>query len=354
MALGVLAEALEIAHHVERVKIAVLPGGYDAEIIEHRLQLLCIPDHARHGIGLTGGQLELLGELRIRSRRCPEVGISGKIRCEHGANLLQKRPARNRAGLTGGEVGGLHRENDGAIHLSLIDPEKLTPESASRIARESESGQSAAIMIGGSTLASTTHLDDTIRAVKSAVDIPVILFPNNITGISKYADALWFMSLLNSLDPYFITGAQALGAPLVKKFSLEAIPLGYIVVGQGATVGIIGRASPIPYNKPELAAAHALAAKYLGMRFVYLEAGSGAKKPVPNEMIKMVKDVIGPPLIVGGGIKAGEQAREKVMAGADIIVTGNILEEEGVKGKVKELVKHMNWHPRVQKRTSPE
>ncbi len=241
-------------------------------------------------------------------------------------------------------------QRDGAIHLTLIDPEKQSLGSASRIARESESGQSAAIMIGGSTLASTAHLDDTIKAVKSAVRIPVILFPNNITGISQYADALWFMSLLNSLDPYFITGAQALGAPLVKKFSLEAIPLGYIIVGQGATVGIIGRASPIPSDKPELAVAHALAAKYLGMRFVYLEAGSGAKKPVPNMMIRMVKDVVGLPLIVGGGIKTGEQAKEKVRAGADIIVTGNILEEFGTKGKVEELVKQVKWHQRAPKR----
>jgi len=158
------------------------------------------------------------------------------------------------------------------------------------------------------------------------------------------------MSLLNSLDPYFITGAQVLGAPLVKKFGLEAIPLGYIVVGQGATVGIIGRASPIPYDKPELAAAHALAAQYLGMRFVYLEAGSGAKQPVPNEMIRTVKDVVSVPLVVGGGIRSGEQVKEKVNAGADIIVTGNVVEESEAKDKVEELVKQVKWYRRAMKR----
>lgn len=238
---------------------------------------------------------------------------------------------------------------DGAIHITLIDPEKLSLESASRIAREAASGQTAAIMVGGSTLVSTPHLDDTIRAIKKTVSIPVILFPNNVTGISKYADAIWFMSLLNSLDPYFIVGAQVLAAPLVKKFGLEAIPLGYIIVGQGATVGIIGRASPIPYDKPELAAAHALAAQYLGMRFVYLEAGSGAKQPVPNEMVRIVRKLVSIPLIVGGGIKNGGQVKEKVDAGADVIVTGNVVEGGETRGKVKELVKHVKWYRRAMK-----
>ncbi len=167
----------------------------------------------------------------------------------------------------------------------------------------------------------------------------MILFPSNITGISRYADAVWFMSLVNSLDPYFIMGAQVLGAPLVKKYELEAIPLGYIVVGEGGAVGVVGRAQPIPYQKPELATAHALAAQYLGMRFVYLEAGSGAKHPVPPEMIRIVKSSIEVPLVVGGGIKTGEGAKGAVVAGADIIVTGNITEESSVRDKVDELVK---------------
>ncbi len=229
-------------------------------------------------------------------------------------------------------------KEDGAIHLTLIDPEKATPQLASKIASEAESCQTAAIMVGGSTLASTSHLDLVLKAVKKAVNIPVILFPNNVTGISQYADAVWFMSLLNSSDPFFLVGAQVLGAPLIKKFGLEPIPLGYIVVGEGGSVGVIGRVSPIPYDKPELAAAHALAAQYFGMRFVYLEAGSGAKQSVPSNMIKMVKEVIDVPLIVGGGIRKGEQAREIVGAGADIIVTGNVVEESEAKNVILELV----------------
>jgi phosphoglycerol geranylgeranyltransferase len=167
----------------------------------------------------------------------------------------------------------------------------------------------------------------------------MILFPNNVTGISRHADAIWFMSLLNSVDPYFLMGAQVLGAPIVKKYRLEPIPLGYIIVGEGGTAGVVGKAIPVPYNKPELAAAHALAGQYLGMHFVYLEAGSGAKKPVPSEMIRAVKHYIDVPLIIGGGIKSRRQALVAASAGADIIVTGNIVENTAVRSKVSEIIK---------------
>ncbi|MDH5447522.1 MAG: geranylgeranylglyceryl/heptaprenylglyceryl phosphate synthase [Candidatus Bathyarchaeota archaeon] len=227
---------------------------------------------------------------------------------------------------------------EGAIHLTLVDPEKATSSLASRLAKRVESYKTAAIMVGGSTSTSTTHLNSIIKAIKRTVKIPVILFPNNVTGISKYADAIWFMSLLNSVDPYFLIGAQVLGAPMVKKYGLEALPLGYIIVGEGGTAGIVGRAIPIPYTKPELAAVHALAAQYFGMRFVYLEAGSGATQPVPSTMIKAVKHVTNIPLIVGGGIRSSKQAKTAVAAGADIVVTGNIIEETGAKNKFKKLV----------------
>ena len=232
-------------------------------------------------------------------------------------------------------------QNEGAIHITLIDPEKITPKNAILTSNKSESCGSSAIMIGGTTLVSSNLLDNITKAVKSSVKIPVILFPNNITGISEHADAIWFMSLLNSADPYFIAGAQVLAAPLIKKLGLEAIPLGYIIVGEGGSAGVIGKAWPIPYNKPELAVAHALAAQFLGMRFVYLEAGSGVSQPVPVEMIKMVRKAVDIILIVGGGIRSREQAEKAVRAGADIIVTGSIIEdssEEEVKSKLAEII----------------
>jgi phosphoglycerol geranylgeranyltransferase len=227
---------------------------------------------------------------------------------------------------------------EGSIHLALIDPEKVTAQDASRIAENSKNSGTAAIMIGGSTFISQAHLDDVVKAIKSRVTLPTILFPNNVTGISSHADAIWFMSLLNSVDPYFLIGAQILGAPLVKKYHLEPLSMGYIIVGDGGTAGIVGKAISVPYNKPELAAAHALAGQYLGMRFIYLEGGSGAKDPVPSEMIHAVKHVLEIPLIVGGGIRSKEQAIAAVSAGADIIVTGNVCESSDSRQKVAEII----------------
>jgi phosphoglycerol geranylgeranyltransferase len=229
-------------------------------------------------------------------------------------------------------------KTDGSIHLTLIDPEKVTAADATKIAENSKNSGTAAIMIGGSTFLSQEHLDNVIKAIKSAVDIPTILFPNNVTGISSYADAIWFMSLLNSVDPYFLIGAQILGAPLVKKFGLEPLSMGYVIVGEGGTAGIVGKAISVPYNKPELAAAHALAGQYLGMRFIYLEGGSGAANPVPPEMIRAVKSVLDIPLIVGGGIRSKEQALAAASAGADIIVTGNVTESNDAEQRVSEII----------------
>lgn len=229
-------------------------------------------------------------------------------------------------------------KTDGAIHLTLVDPEKVTCQQASRIVENSYSSGTSAIMIGGSTFVSQTHLDDVVKAIKDAVKIPAILFPNNVTGISQQADAIWFMSLLNSTDTYFVIGAHVLGAPLVKKFGLEPISMGYVIVGEGGTAGIMGKAIPVPYNKPELAAAHALAGQYLGMHFIYLEGGSGAKKPVPPEMIRAVRQYVDLPVVVGGGIRNKGQAIAAVSAGADAIVTGNLTESNDAAQKISEIV----------------
>ena len=227
---------------------------------------------------------------------------------------------------------------EGSIHITLIDPEKMNPSQASKVAQNSKINGTSAMMIGGSTFVSQAHLDDVIKAIKHVVKIPIILFPNNITGISRYADAIWFMSLLNSVDPYFLIGAQILAAPLVKKYDLEPISMGYVIVGEGGTAGIVGKAIAVPYQKPELAAAHALAGQYLGMHFIYLEGGSGAKNPVPPDMVRMVKQSIDVPLIVGGGIRTKEQALAAASAGADIIVTGNVIESAGGKQRVSEII----------------
>ena len=229
----------------------------------------------------------------------------------------------------------------GSIFIPLIDPEEVTPDSASLIAEEGEKAGASAIMVGGSTLVSPDSLDSVVKAIKESVNIPVILFPNNVTGISRYADAIWFMSLLNSADPYFIIGAQVLAAPLIRKLCIEPIPLGYLILGEGGAAAVIGKACPIPYNKFGLAVAHALAARFLGMRFIYLEGGSGVNKPVPSQTVRMVKNAVKLPLLVGGGIRTGSQAKEIVHAGADIIVTSTALEHSdpsSLRLKIKEIV----------------
>lgn len=226
---------------------------------------------------------------------------------------------------------------EGSIHITLVDPEKVTPAQASRMVENSKESGTSAVMVGGSTSVSQTHLDEVVQAIKNA-EIPTILFPNNITSISPYADAIWFMSLLNSLDPYFVIGAQILGAPLVEKYALEPISMGYIIVGEGGTAGIVGKAIPVPYNKPELAVAHALAGQYLGMHFLYLEGGSGAKNPVPPEMIRAVRQHIDIPLVVGGGVRNREQSFAAASAGANVIVTGNVIETGNAKEKISEII----------------
>lgn len=218
------------------------------------------------------------------------------------------------------------REN-GAIHMTLLDPQKIGPERCAEIAAEAEKGGTSAIMVGGSTLASRNDLDEGVSLIKEAVKIPVVLFPNDVGSISRHADAIWFMSLLNSRLTYYVIDAQAMSIYTIKSYGLETLPLGYIVIGPGGTVGFIGQARSIPYDRPELAMAYALAGQTLGMRYIYLEAGSGAKTPVPPAMIKLVKSQLSVPLIVGGGIREGGAAGAAVEAGADIVVTGNMVEE---------------------------
>lgn len=215
------------------------------------------------------------------------------------------------------------------LHFALIDPDDADPESIPTIATQIEKAGSDAIMVGGSTSAVGTQNDIIIKAIKKGTSLPVIIFPGGSSAVSPYADAIFFMSILNSRNPYFITKAQALGAKSVKMYQLEAIPMGYIIVEPGETVGWVGEADCIPRNKPQIAAAYALAAQYLGMKLVYLEAGSGAESPVPPDMVGLVHHLVDIPVVVGGGIRSPEHAVGLVAAGADIIVTGTILEKSG-------------------------
>ena len=227
------------------------------------------------------------------------------------------------------------------IHLTLLDPEEQTPEEALAISKAAVAGGSDGIMLGGSTT-DATELDATAKILQENLDVPIVLFPGNITGVSQYADAIFFMSLLNSTNPYWIIGAQALGAPVIKKMGIETIPMGYLVVEPGGTVGWVGDAKLIPRKKADLAAAYAMAAEFLGMRLIYLEAGSGADQHVDPKMIGMVKKTTEAMLIVGGGIRSGDDAHAVVSAGADIVVTGTVVEDSNnVEEKISEIVAGM-------------
>ena len=227
----------------------------------------------------------------------------------------------------------------GCAHLTLIDPDSQRPEVAGSMAKAAAEGGTDAIMVGGSVGASGLVLKETVDEIKLRTDLPVILFASSSAGLCENADAVFFMSLLNSRSTGYLIENQALGAPMVFRYGLEPIPMAYIIVEPGGTVGWVGDARMIPRKKPEIAVAYALAGKYLGMRLVYLEAGSGADSPVPVQMVGAVKRAIGDALlIVGGGIRNGESAAEAVRAGADMIVTGTAVENcEDIASFIREV-----------------
>ena len=226
---------------------------------------------------------------------------------------------------------------DHKMHFTLIDPDEQSPEEAAKMAQAAEKANSDGILVGGS-ITDQDDLNLTVKAIKENTDLPVVLFPGNISGVSKFADAILFMSLLNSTNPYWITGAQALSAPSIKKMGIETIPMGYLIIEPGGTVGWVGDAKPIPRKKSDLALAYSMAAEFLGMRVIYLEAGSGADSYIPLDFIMKVKKLTNLILIVGGGIRTAQDAKEVSQAGADIVITGTVVEEtEDAYEKIKEL-----------------
>jgi len=208
----------------------------------------------------------------------------------------------------------------------LLDPDDFAPKQAAGIAKQAQAAGVDALLIGGS-LINTSHFDAFVQAIKNAVTIPVILFPGDSTQLSRHADAVLFLSLISGRNPVNLIGEHVKAAPLIKESGIETISTGYMLVESGAVTSVefMSNTRPLPRNKPMIAAAHALAAQYMGMSMVYLEAGSGAPNPVPDAMIQKVRSCIDIPLIVGGGIRDAATATAKVSSGADIIVTGNLL-----------------------------
>jgi len=226
-----------------------------------------------------------------------------------------------------------------ALLFVLIDSEVSNLKSSKKLAKDVEKIGASAILVGGSSATDQIEMAQVVKGIKQGIKIPIILFPGNVTGVVPDADAILFSSLMNSENPYFITQAQALGAPSVLKFGLEPLPTAYLVIGDGTSAWFVGSARGIPFEKPKIAAAYALAAQFLGMRFVYLEAGSGAKSTVTPDMVKTVRKAFNGFLIVGGGIKEVKTAKELVKAGADALVIGTFLEKGGSIKKLTEIAK---------------
>lgn len=211
----------------------------------------------------------------------------------------------------------------------LIDPDKVTHESLLQTVDLSVKAEVDYIFLGGSLLLNDV-LDECVEGIKNNCKIPVILFPGSVTQINNKADAIFLLSLISGRNPELLIGQHVIAAPILKESGLEVLPTGYILIdgGRGTTVSYISNTTPIPADKNDIAMSTAMAGEMLGLKLVFMDAGSGANHPVRSSMIKKVSENISVPLIVGGGIVTPEKALESCKAGADIIVVGNAIEKD--------------------------
>jgi putative glycerol-1-phosphate prenyltransferase len=209
----------------------------------------------------------------------------------------------------------------------LIDPDRNTPDSLEQILNNSNQYGVDYIFVGGSLLVGS--ISETISLIKGLTHIPVLIFPGNVIQISDKADGILFLSLISGRNPEYLIGQHVISAHTLKKSGLEIIPTAYILIENGRTTSVeyISNTVPIPADKPEIVVATALAGEMLGMKLIYLEAGSGAAKSVALGIISEVKKNTGIPLIVGGGIRNGEDAGKIFASGADLVVVGSAIEE---------------------------
>jgi phosphoglycerol geranylgeranyltransferase len=211
----------------------------------------------------------------------------------------------------------------------LIDPDKVNHGQLDELVKLGEDAGVDYFFLGGSLVISN-HLDDCVQHIKSQSRIPVILFPGSPSQLSKYADGLLYLSLISGRNPELLIGQHVISAPAVKQSGIEIMPTGYMVIDGGAptTVSYISNAAPIPSDKNEIAMCTAMAGEMLGMKLIYMDAGSGARIPISESMINKVASVIEAPLIIGGGITEPEKAYLNCKAGADVIVVGNAIEKD--------------------------
>ena len=223
----------------------------------------------------------------------------------------------------------------------LLDPDKLGTGGLASHIRKLDAAKPDFFFVGGSLITGNSfHI--LVEAIRRNSEIPIVLFPGSNLYIHSDADGILLLSLISGRNPEFLIGQHVVAAPVLKNSGLEILPTAYMLVdgGKPTTVSYISNTQPIPADKPEIAACTAMAGEMLGLRLLYLDAGSGALNPVPAAMISAVKESTALPLLVGGGIRSAELAKQAWQAGADCLVIGNALETDA--GLLEEITRVRN------------
>ncbi|MEX0602603.1 MAG: geranylgeranylglyceryl/heptaprenylglyceryl phosphate synthase [Bacteroidota bacterium] len=230
------------------------------------------------------------------------------------------------------------RKERGAGFLVLIDPDKTHPDSLPRFV-ESATGVGVDGFLVGGSLMLRDGFDRHLAIIKDHTDVPVIIFPGSLFQVSPEADAILFLVLISGRNPEHLIGNQVMAAPIIRHLGLEAISTGYMLIGTGTTTAAeyMSNTRPIPHDKPDIAVAHGIAAETIGMKCLYLDAGSGAAQSIPDPMIQALARHSSLPIIVGGGIRTPEDARRKVVAGASFVVAGTVMEKDGQTSLLREF-----------------
>ncbi|MDP2885016.1 MAG: geranylgeranylglyceryl/heptaprenylglyceryl phosphate synthase [Ignavibacteria bacterium] len=242
------------------------------------------------------------------------------------------------------------RQERGAGYFVLLDPDKNDLGSLPSFIREATLAGADGFLVGGSLML-TNDFEDHLRTVKQNTSVPVIIFPGSIMQVSPLADAILFLILISGRNPDYLIGNQVIAAPIIRRSGLEALSTGYMLIEAGNTTSaeFMSNTKPIPRDKPDIALAHALAAELIGMKLVYLDAGSGARESVSDDMLRTIAQRCSLPIIVGGGIRTPEDARKKVEAGASFVVTGTITELNNHRSFIREFAEAVHTGPAVKR-----